>query len=74
MLLENPIERIKDYRFEILMMNTNLQRLDKQDFAPEDVEEAKQIIKRREEIAARKAKKAEAKRKKKEARMKKHDN
>ncbi|VDN14032.1 unnamed protein product [Dibothriocephalus latus] len=53
--LDNPVQRVPKYRMETLITVLTLRRLDKDNFAPEEVEEAKVAAERRreEEEAAR---------------------
>ncbi|KAL7059743.1 hypothetical protein AAHC03_013825 [Spirometra sp. Aus1] len=56
-LTDNPIQRVPNYRMETLMTVLTLRRLDKDNFSPEEVVEAKLAADRRrqEEAAARAA-------------------
>ncbi|KAL5967029.1 Leucine-rich repeat-containing protein 23 [Taenia solium] len=46
-LAGNPVERVKKFRIELLILNMGLRRIDKEDFWAEDVEEAKSIMAKR---------------------------
>lgn len=46
-LTGNPVERVKEFRIELLILNMGLRRIDKEDFWAEDVEEAKSMMAKR---------------------------
>uniref|UniRef100_A0A915EUK6 Leucine rich repeat containing protein 23 n=1 Tax=Echinococcus canadensis TaxID=519352 RepID=A0A915EUK6_9CEST len=49
-LTGNPVERMKKFRIELLILNIGLRRIDKEDYWAEDVEEAKSMMAKRNKL------------------------